>query len=131
MGKASAGTKKKAKNKGGRPLSYTPKEIEDMVEDFISYCEANRHIIPTKFKFYFKYNLHRNKLTEYLKRDEFQCSIKKLFGYIEDRIVENMIDKKLFSPGQVFYLKNAFGWSDKQEIKTEIKIEVPQKKDLF
>lgn len=131
LGKVSTGVKGEVTNKVGQPPRFSPEEMKNMVEEYIEYSEQNKDIMPSKYKFYAKYDVYRGIMHKYINKEEYRDSIKKLYEYIEDRISEKLIDKREFSPGQIFYLKNVFGWTDKQEIKTEIKIEVPEKKDLF
>lgn len=96
----------------GRPLKYTPQQIEIMAEEFFQRCDdmGDPYTITGLA---LALDTSRKVLCEYEERDEFRDIVKK----IKTR-VENYAEKKLYTgtpTGPIFALKN-FGWSDKQDL---------------
>lgn len=100
------------KNKGGRPPAYsTPEEMEEAIADYFENCDKNE-ILPSMTHLAVALGMHRSKLYEYEKADEFRDTIKTARERVEYRWIQQLATKQ--ATGAIFMLKN-FGWSDKQE----------------
>lgn len=99
-------------NLGGRPRHYsTPKEFDDRVDEYYSFCKTNplEPLTWTGLALFMGFSC-RASIDEYLKYDGFSYSVKRAKS-----LIEYGYEKKLHSTsptGAIFALKN-FKWSDK------------------
>lgn len=133
----------------GRPLKYTPEQINKKIDQYIKSCWRKKldmygNAIKDKetgefvMEQYKPYTLtgfavfadtSRETLLEYENREEFLDSIKRIkdicYSYAEDSL---FVGKN--PTGAIFNLKNNYGWKDKQEIETTGETTVNNKVDL-
>lgn len=102
-----------------KPSFNSPGELENKFFDYINYCKAEE--VPNIIGFCRYCGIHRDTYYEYKNnKPEYSDTIKRIETVLEDVTVQ-----KLFSArnpaGVIFYLKNKFGWVDKQEITVDDK----------
>lgn len=68
--------------------------------------------------------MSRNTLVNYSSKEPFCDLIKNAKQIVETQLEEMVVDKKEFCPGQIFNLKNNYGWKDQQEIKTTSEVNI-------
>ena len=108
----------------GQPRKYTPDTLEDVFNDYITYCTDNNRLANIEgFCIFAKMDSQ----TYYNYKD-----MKDYFGSIK-RIEEKLLDytmQKGFEARNpaftIFYMKNKFGWVDKTEIKQDINANINQ-----
>lgn len=112
---------------GGRPLKYeSVEEMQVLIDEYFESCyiaEIDKEGKPYKVNIRpltvsglaVALNMTRQMLVEYSSKDEFGDAIKKAKQVIEQWAEENLVTAR--NPaGQIFSLKNNYGWQDKQEI---------------
>lgn len=105
------------KNKGGRPCKYNKESLNKIIDEYIEEYKTNGSTkIPTKIAFLNKAGICRDVYNRYKKLPEFKDALKRLENYLETEITLALLDKEKTNAGIIFYLKNAFGWRDKQEV---------------
>lgn len=106
----------------GRPAKYnTPEEMQDAIDWYFFECYYDSCGFPrnypkpvtiTGLALYLGFE-SRQSLTDYSRKDEFSCTIKRakmrVEQYLEERLFGNNVT------GIIFNLKNNFGWKDKQD----------------
>jgi len=113
-------------------LTYQPDELEELVQEYFEKKQEEEG----KLKYMSIYdicaflNISYETWRRWEHRPEFVGPIKRA----KTRIFNNWI-QQLFYPGRnstgaIFYLKNALGWSDRQEITQQINHTIEQGKDL-
>jgi len=111
------------KNKGGRTAKYNKDTLIECVSGYLQQCN-DKDEIPLKAGFCVYAGICRDTYNEYKKKKELSDTLKKLELMLEMEITKALVDKTRTNSGIIFYLKNAFGWRDKQEIKTDIRISI-------
>lgn len=103
----------------GRPLKYkTAEELEAAINEYFTDCDVREVPYTIPGMAYALGFSDRHALLHYAGRDVFCATIKKARSRIERQRVENLIAGRGSTPGQIFDLKNNFGYLDK--IDTEI-----------
>jgi len=115
-----------AKNKGGRPPLYTSnKELSDLIDDYFV-TDAfmgegdDRVYAPTMSGLAYHLGMCRKSLINYENKDMFLHTIKKARDKVAVALEQRLYGNNV--TGIIFNLKNNFGWKDKKEIDTNIKI---------
>ena len=112
---------------GGRPLKYeTVEKLQTAIDEYFDSCyitELDKEKKPYRVNvrpltvsgLAVALDMTRQMLVEYSSKDEFGDTIKKAKQIIEQWAEENLVTAR--NPaGQIFSLKNNYGWQDKQEI---------------
>lgn len=96
-----------------RPLKYTQEEFEDKIHDYFG--EVSNDKLYTKEGLCVHLGIHRDTYNEWKKPDhQFSDTLKEAEAIIEALIVRRLLTEN--NPvGKIFYLKNAFGWRDRNE----------------
>lgn len=123
------------KHPGGRPLLFnSPEEMQIKIDEYFKSCY--REIIDPETKqityenirpltitgLAVALNCDRRTLLNYENKDEFFPAIKQARQRIENYVEESLWKPKV-AAGVIFNLKNNFGWVDKSEVETTIKIQ--------
>jgi len=113
-------------------LTYQPEELEELIQEYFEKKQAQ----DKKLKYMSIYDIcsHLNISYETWRRWEHRPEFVSVIKRAKTRIFNNWI-QQLFYPGRnstgaIFYLKNALGWSDKQEISQQINHTIDQGKEL-
>jgi hypothetical protein len=112
---------KTKKHAGGRPLKFTPDELNDRINDY--YAHAKKHKEPlTKIGLCVFLDVERHFLCELGKKKEFSATIKKAEEKIQAYAVSELFRKGGQVAGIIFYLKNNFPDLYKDQIETNVSI---------
>jgi len=105
----------------GRPPKFnTAEEMQLVIMEYFAECN-DAVLSPTMSGLAMRLNMGRQTLVDYSKKDVFWDTIKKARQYVES-CNENMLIHKKTSPiGNIFNLKNNFGWRDDKQIIVEHK----------
>lgn len=96
--------------KTGRPRAYqTVDDLEQGIEQYFQYCEQNKKM-PNKAGLALSLGVSRETLNNYESIPEFLDAIKKAYAFIEDGWIQKL--PYGHAAGNIFYLKNAFGYRD-------------------
>ena len=120
-----------ANDRYGRPPKWkTPKELQDSIDKYIDWTEANhKHITVSGLSWWLGcsrqtlLNYETNDSNEWLKtcskedRRQFMDTIKDVKHLIESGYEDMLYDNRT-TTGSIFSLKNNYAWCDKQEIVT-------------
>jgi hypothetical protein len=114
-----------------RTLQYkTVKEMQIKIDEYFEYCDNRTRemhseklgdmIVPdpepyTMSGLAWHLDLSRQALIDYEHRDLYLDAIKKARQRVEYDNERRLVDKRTFTPGIIFNLKNNFGWRDKTE----------------
>lgn len=99
----------------GRPPKYQPKELEDKLVQYATLCQNTERIpnVPDFLTFidvcsdtWEAYKTHKNRY--------FVRAVKRIERWIEAGVVNSGLLKNV--AGQIFYLKNKHGYTDKKEV---------------
>lgn len=119
-------------SKGGPPLKYkTPEELQKAIAEYFYQCDSRlvqgydnktneqfAYISPEPYTMSglaYALDLSRKQLLVYKKRHRFGNAVTRARRKVETDIERRMNDKRDFTPGLIFNLKNNFGWKDKTE----------------
>ena len=122
---------KSPKHAGGRPPKYSKLEkFQKKVNEYFDFCDNRTGEIHsekwgdmivfdpepyTMSGLAYALDLSRQGLIDYSKKNKFLDTIKKARNRIEADQEKRLSDKKTFTPGIIFNLKNNFGWRDRTE----------------
>lgn len=104
-------------NLEGRPVKFTPEELENKIKEYFEYCDQNKKPYTIAGIAYF-IGTDRQTIYNYEKSNDEQLfgiikrARDKILSYLEERLYEEG------KPGQIFIAKN-YGYTDKQEIVSE------------
>lgn len=123
-----------------KPLKYkTAEELQKAVDEYFDYCDNKTKemhseklgdmIVPdpepyTMAGLAYHIGLTRMGLLKYSRRERFSEVIERAKSRVEADIERRMSSKDTFTPGQIFNLKNNFGWKDRHDVDTNLKGEV-------
>ena len=100
--------------KRGRPLKFTPIKLKKKFKEYIDHC-IKEELFPNIAGFAVYANFNRDNYYEYQKnRPEFSDTIKEIEALLEDVTLQQGIIKP--SSFLIFYMKNKFNYTDKQDI---------------
>jgi len=101
----------------GRPPKFSsPEQMQVLIDDYFKACDRkkNPYTVPgLALALGFE---SRFSIRDYEEKEEFTHTIKKAKLRIEKQRVDWLIQGKGSTAGQIFDLKNNFGWRDVQEI---------------
>lgn len=117
----------------GRPPKYkTPEEMQKIIDKYFEGCFAERtddetgklYMVtlrpPTVSGLAYELGMTRQQLVDYSSKDAFTDTIKNAKQRIQAYAEENLVTAR--NPaGQIFSLKNNYGWVDKQDINVDVK----------
>ena len=105
---------------------YKPNDLPIMQQRILEYFELcdneKKHYTMSGLANYL--GISKETLCEYGNKEPFGNLIKRAKQVIEEQLEEMLIDKKTFCLGQIFNLKNNYGWKDQQEIKTTNEVNI-------
>jgi hypothetical protein len=105
---------------GSDKIFKTPEDLENKFAEYIGWCKAQTKF-PTILGFCIYSNINRDTFYNYKKYDEYDSTVKKIEAVLEDSATQSMIEAR--NPAaQMFYLKNKFGWADKQEVTNNLTV---------
>lgn len=110
--------KKITKRKRGRPTGpkYEIKELENRINSFWYDVVKKNKWQPTKLQLINYLDISRDTYNTWKKKGHiFSDTLKKVECLIEAHLVENLLTQNNVA-GVIFYLKNAFGYRDRQDI---------------
>lgn len=105
-----------AKRSVGRPAHYDAvDELQDAIDRYFDYADGQGwpYTVPD-LAYYLGFN-SRTSLLNYEGRDEFMVTIKRAKLKIEGQRARQLVQGQGVVAGQIFDLKNNFGWRDQQE----------------
>ena len=108
-----------AKNKGGKPLKYTPQSLRKIITDYFRTTPQEEYTVTGLA---LKIG-SRQLIQDYEKREKFSEIIKEA-----KLIVENAYElslRKSGKSGDIFALKN-FGWRDQKDVKLDASVEITE-----
>ena len=105
----------------GRPLLY--KNTDELQEAIDRYFETHEKYTISGLAYHLGFE-SRQSFYDYEKRDNFSYTIKRARLRIEI-YYESLLGKAGGAGGPIFALKN-LGWSDKQEIETNVNLNIPK-----
>jgi hypothetical protein len=100
-------------NNGGRPVKLDPVELRDEFQRYIEHCDNEKVLLPNIAGFAVFAGINSNTFYGYKKKDSYSEIVAIIEDTLEDRAINCKADAK-----SIFYLKNKFGYKDKQEIET-------------
>lgn len=104
----------KGSENNGRPRKYEPEEFNNKFKDYIEYCISHNKLLPNIAGFCYFADIHRDTFYEYKNNhNDFADTIKRIEVALEDLALNCKDPAK-----SIFYLKNKFGYKDKQEVET-------------
>lgn len=104
------------KSKGGAPKKYkTAEELQKKIDAYFEDCDIKEKPY-TVTGLALACNLSREQLINYSKDKEFYDTIKKAKMRVLENLESRLYDKKTFTPGIIFGLKNNYGWKDAQQL---------------
>jgi len=135
------------KHAGGRPLIFkSVEELSKKIDEYFDYCdnrlvqgydnktnEQFAYISPEPYTMSglaYYLGIDRKTLINYCDKNEFFHTVKKARDRVEMDIDRRLNDKREFTPGLIFNLKNNFDWKDKTEVDNNIRIPKPILDDL-
>lgn len=105
----------KARRGKGQPRAFkTAKEFEDKFMEYVSYCRETERV-PNVAGFAVYADINQD--TFYAQKEYYSEAFKKVNDILEDETINTEYFKDAF---KIFYMKNKFGWQDKQEIDNNI-----------
>jgi hypothetical protein len=109
----------------GRPATWedATKFGEAVEQYFIESDEEGKHPTWTGLALHLGFE-SRQSLQDYKSKPEFSYPIKKALARIEENYEQGLFSRN--PAGSIFALKN-FGWSDKQEVQSDGKVEITVK----
>lgn len=113
----------------GRKRKYTPEQLEKRIREYFKYAEKEKKP-PTFAGLAIYLDIHRSVLYDYETLPDYSDIIKKAREMILADKIERLITGKGSTPGVIFYLKNVFGWTDKQEVTQTINAHIEARKKL-
>lgn len=102
----------------GRKRKYTPAKIKNKIVEYFAKMKATNRP-PTKSGLMVHLKMHRDQFYQYGTYPEFKDIMDQTAAMIENWYEEALILNKYSATGIQFALKNRFGWTDTQVIKTE------------
>jgi len=104
----------------GRPLKYEPAAFKALFDNYIGECIENSKLANV-IGFCVYADIDRETYYNYKDRIEFIGTLKRIEAILEDFSIQaaNSARNPAFS---IFYLKNKFGWIDKQEITQDVNL---------
>jgi hypothetical protein len=99
----------------GRPRAIeSPEQLYEIFIEYIEECIAKSRFANTAgFRRYA--DIPKSTYYDYEKREEYSDTIKKMDDILEDET----LNAKMAPAEKIFYLKNKFGYTDKQEIESK------------
>lgn len=113
----------------GKPPAFkAPTEMLAKFMDYIHYCDENKRFINIA-GFCVFCGIHKDTYYEYKNnKADYSDSIKNIETILEDSVFHS----HLSPPEKIFYLKNKFGYADKQEIQqTTVNIDTESDDDFI
>ena len=107
----------------GKPLKYTPEQIETLGNKYFKWCDTIEGKPYTISGLCLYLDINRSTLLRYEEREEYCNTIKKLKLKVENYIEEASLKGSLNATTCIFNLKNNFGWKDKHEVDNNITME--------
>ncbi len=105
----------------------TPEALEERIEEFYAYCEANdKPMTVTRLAAFL--DLTRAAVWNYSNRDEFAPIIARAKAMIEADMEERLQAGKGSAAGVIFSFKNNFGWKDQTDVNQTINGEIGVRK---
>ena len=99
---------------------YNPDELYIKFQNYIDDCIENNKLANIDGFCIFA-NMDEQTYYNYKKQEQYFDSIKKIESLLLDETIQKGFNSK--NPTFIiFYLKNKFGWVDKQEIKTDVNV---------
>ena len=109
------------------PSFKSPEDMWDKFQSYLNYCKEEKRFVNIA-GFCCHCDIHRDTYYEYKNKEFYSDTIKK----IEEKIEAEVFESKLSPPEKIFYLKNKFGYADKQEIQqTNVNVDVEADDDLI
>lgn len=110
----------------GRPLKFTPEEMQERITEYFEYCSIDdygyplnkEHKPPTVTSLACYLRTTRDLLISYEDREGFSDTIKRAKQLIEAYNEAMLYSRSVSTTGVIFNLKNNWGWSDKAELET-------------
>ncbi len=105
---------------------YTEKDepkVKQLIIDYFKQCDVDGRNY-TMSGLAQALGMSRKTLVNYEKKELFYSLIKNAKQIVETQLEEKVIDKKEYCLGQIFNLKNNYGWKDQQEIKTTNEVNI-------
>ena len=104
--------------KAGRPRKYTPDSLLVEWNKYMQLC-IDAEKFPTQEGFTIYAGINPDTFYNYLSQDEYSDTKKRIDAILLDKTIQDAMKAK--NPAfLIFYMKNKFGWRDKQEIDTNI-----------
>lgn len=104
---------------GNKPFKFkTPTDLQNAIENYFAYCDKNKQAYIVSGLAY-AIGTNRQTLIDYQNRDEYEDIILDAKRKIE-AYAEQCLFTKQNPAGVIFSLKNNWGWRDKQEIETNV-----------
>lgn len=105
----------------GRPPKYdSVEEVQKIIMEYLEEYNTPENP-PTMTGLAMSLGLSRTGLLEYSRKDLFSNSIKRARAFVEEINERMLITKKTSPIGNIFNLKNNFGWRDDKQIVVEHK----------
>ena len=105
----------------GRPLKFdSPKQMRNIIIPYFEDCR-DKEISPTVSGLAVRLGVGRNTLIDYSKKSAYSNTIKKAKQYIESCSEDALLNKRTSPIGNIFSLKNNFGWRDDRTVVVEHK----------
>jgi len=102
----------------GRPRKFTPESLLDAWQKYMLECSQTGKF-PTQEGFIIANNINHDTFYNYLSQEEYSDAKKIIDAMLLDKTVQEAMQAK--NPAfLIFYLKNKFGWRDRQEIDSTI-----------
>lgn len=120
---------------GGRPLKFkTVQELSDQIEAYFISCQnpdnPSEYIKPVSITGMANHlGTNRETLINYEARDEYFDTIKAAKSKCEQWVEENAMMNKTNATFAIFNLKNNYGWKDKTETESTVKMEVSDRRE--
>ena len=100
--------------RGQPPLFSSPKELQDKIDKYFELCEKNDEI-PLLSGLAVNLGCDRRTLANYDTRDDYFRIISDAKTRCEYALEKKLVNKETYATGQIFALKNGYGWKEQVE----------------
>ena len=106
----------------GRPKLYDPEQLLNKWCEYMEYC-VNEGKFPTQEGFTVYGEMNPDTFYNYLSQEQYSDTKKTIDAMLLDKTIQDAVKAK--NPAfLIFYLKNKFKWTDRQEIDQKITADV-------
>ena len=100
------------------PAFENPKELKEKIDEYFDICEKNDEV-PLLSGLAVKLGVNRQTLANYDVKDEYFGMISIAKSKCEYALEKKLVNKETYATGQIFALKNGYGWKEQVEYKDE------------